>query len=1299
MQFTKDQQKAIEERKRNILVAAAAGSGKTRVLVERIIRQLIAGDLDVDELLVVTFTNAAAAEMRERIEGALNRELDGITDRQIAARLERQMILLTGADISTFHSFCQRVIRQHIESIDVDPKFRLASEQEMTLMKQDVLETMLEEKYERPERTEDLPAWEDFISFMDDYGDEKGDEIIKGAILKLHNFAQSQPFPEKWLQSQQKQKVETLANSPWLGAVIPEMKNGLMAVIAQYEELAALGRSQDDAAFAAAWAPYGELMQQDLVGLDAIREAFQVLALSPETEKWDELTQQVSKFSWGALRGKIYNDLKTLYPEVRQAFEERRKVVKDALTKFKDTYMKQTAAQMEEDMAANQQAVAVYAQLALDFGSALQAAKKERNVLDFNDLEHYALQILSAEDETGKVIPSEAAQALQEKYKSIMVDEYQDTNGVQETILNLIAREDNRFTVGDVKQSIYRFRLADPTLFQAKYDSFVEEPTADDKNMLITMKKNFRSRAEVLAPINFIFDQIMTREAAEIEYDDRNKLYPGADYPEHEHTLKGPMELDLILQEQTDAQEKKKAPVDTEAEDDSEEDLQGFKLEAQYIAQRIARLMEENPFVFDKDQGTYRPIAYRDIAVLLRAVSGKANILLETLRRSSIPAYANVDGGYFEAAEVRLMLALMKVLDNVRQDIPLAAVLASPIGGFSMEELTQIRLASETGDLYDGLLASFSVDSKLPPELAVRTAAFQADLARWRSYAVSYSVPELIWLLYRETGYYDYVGGLKGGLLRQANLRMLADRAADYERTNYRGLFRFLRFIENLQKRETDLSVARTLGASENVVQIMTIHRSKGLEFPVVIVADTAKGFNFKDLSSSFLMHKDLGIGVKIAQRSNVGRQIYKSLPWQSVATKIRADAKAEEMRILYVAMTRAREKLILIGSVKSKDMAKKFQKYCQYVEQEEAQLPTHAITGVKSYLDWVAMALSRHSAGEPLRQKAGLEGVVVALEQKIEPEARIKVNLCLAEDITTGKQAEEAVDELLQAASHLQPMPASPYQEQVEMMLGWQYEDKGLTSVPAKLTVTEIKRRFAAGEEPDEELSAAQQLIVMNEQEELEAVTDTSSLTFVEKAAADIETDWARPRFMQEARKTLSPMERGTVMHTVMQRLDFHGDLSYQGIKKQVADLETKGILPEGAGKVVYIKGIQGFFESPLGAQVKEARSLYRELPFSRMLKAKDFYPEVQEEDERVFTQGVIDLLVETAAGELILVDYKTDKMTNPDRIRRRYQVQLDMYRSAVEAILGRKVDRSYLYLLQNGSFVPMDTMVKGDD
>ena len=1285
MPYTKDQQKAIEERGRNILVAAAAGSGKTRVLVERIIRQLIAGELNVDELLVVTFTNAAATEMRERIEAALDKEIAASANPKITARLERQRVLLTGADICTFHSFCQRLIRQHIEAIDVDPKFRLGSEQELVLLKNDTLEALLEEKYERPLEAEKLPAWEAFVSFMDDYGDEKGDEEVKQAVLRLHAFAQSQPFPEIWLQKQQEEQGSTLSDSPWLTAAVPEMRNGLMAVIRQYEETAGLVRGIADPALAAAWSPYGELIQQDLAGLDAVREAFNVLEQNPDGEKWNELARQVSKFSWLAMRGKAYSDLKNLYPDIREQFNARRDAVKKALKKFADNYLNQEAGQIEEDIAANQQTAAIYAGLAVDFGRALQAAKKERNILDFNDLEHFALEILCT-SEHAELAPTNAALALREKYKSIMVDEYQDTNGVQEAILNLIARDNNRFTVGDVKQSIYRFRLADPYLFQAKYDSFPETPGKEDNNLLITMKQNFRSRREVLAPINFIFDQIMTRGAVEIEYDERSKLYPGADYPVHEHSfagVSGAMELDLI---QREPQEKDGS---TTKDEDDGEDLSGFNLEAAYIARRISRLMEQGYMVYDKDSGSYRPLAYRDIAVLMRAVSGKANILLEALRKNSVPAYADVDGGYFEAPEVRLILALLTVIDNVRQDIPLAAVLASPIGGFSMTELTKIRLASAAGDLYDGLLASFSLESGLPKKLAVRTAAFQEELARWRKFAVSHSVPELIWLLYRETGYYDYVGGLKEGLLRQANLRMLADRAAEFERSNYRGLFRFLRFIENLQKRDTDLAVARTLGASENVVRIMSIHRSKGLEFPVVIVADMAKKFNLRDAQGTFLLHKDLGIGVRIAQRSKAGRQIYKSLPWQAVAAKIRSESKAEEMRILYVAMTRAKEKLILTGVLPAKNVEKKAQEYCRYLDSGDNRLPDFAIAKADSYLDWVAAALSRHSEAAPLWEMAGISASG-GLEKELEPEAQIQINLYPEAEITDRTEKESRPDELLQAAASLSPMPPSPQRERVEGMLGWQYEDRGLSNVPAKLTVTEIKRRFAGQQAWDDEVPNARQLIVINDEDELEAVAADKPIA-TDSVKAD-EADWPRPRFMQEQKQTFSAMERGTIMHTVMQRLDFAGDVSFAGIQKQVASMEAKGILPEGAGKVVYIKGIQGFFTSEIGRLVQKAPQIYRELPFSRMLKAKDFYPEVQEDDEMVFTQGVIDLLVETANGELILIDYKTDRLTDTERIRQRYQIQLDMYKKAVEAILNRKVAQVYLYLLQNGSFVSMD-------
>ncbi|MBQ1614921.1 MAG: UvrD-helicase domain-containing protein, partial [Selenomonas sp.] len=434
MPYTNDQLAAIKARDRNILVAAAAGSGKTRVLVERIIRQLTAGELDVDELLVVTFTNAAAAEMRERIEGALARELAAAAKKEEAARLERQMVLLTGADICTFHSFCQRLIRQHIESLDVDPKFRLASEQELVLLKNDTLESLLEDKYERPLAAEQLPAWEEFISFMDDYGDEQGDDEVKKAILDLHNFAQSQPFPEKWLLSQQEGQGQSIADSPWLTAAVPEMRAGLMTVISEYEETAGLTAGTEDPALTAAWVPYAELIQQDLAGLDAIREAFNVLEHKPDAAKWDELARQVGKFSWTAMRGKVYSDLKNLYPDIREEFNARRDAVKKALKKFAENYLSQEAAQIEEDIAANHRAAAVYAGLALDFGRALQAAKKERNILDFNDLEHYALAILCTADDGAAIQPTETALALQAKYKSIMVDEYQDTNGVQEAI-------------------------------------------------------------------------------------------------------------------------------------------------------------------------------------------------------------------------------------------------------------------------------------------------------------------------------------------------------------------------------------------------------------------------------------------------------------------------------------------------------------------------------------------------------------------------------------------------------------------------------------------------------------------------------------------------------------------------------------------------------------------------------------------------------------------------------------------------------------------------------------------------
>lgn len=1263
MDYTKDQQKAIDVRGKNILVAAAAGSGKTRVLVERIIKQLMERELSIDELLVVTFTSAAAAEMRERIEGALQKRLLVEENAALTAWLERQTVLLTGADISTFHSFCQQVIRKNIEAVEVDPQFRLAGEQEMVLLKRDVLEDLLEKRYERPERAEDIPAWEAFLSFVDDYGNDRGDDVIYEAVLKLYAFSQSQPYPKVWLRRQQEvyETAESLFTTPWFQRILAATVQAVDACIRQYDKLTLLVGDAAPVELQEEWKPYVEVVQADIDQLEAVRGALRVCEKNPGPGCFDAVIDAAATVSWGRLAKKEFKPLKADYPEVRDKFDEARDKVKKGFGKIKEKYLLEREQELSNSIKRSGKAVKQYVQLVLDFMDELQAAKKERNILDFNDLEHFALEILCGDAERimqdkPEYVPTEAAISLREQYKAIMVDEYQDTNGVQEAILSLIARENNCFTVGDVKQSIYRFRLADPYLFQAKYDSFPEEAADGGKNQLITMKKNFRSRAEVLSPINFIFEQIMRRDAVEIEYDERSRLHPGADYPQAENTLTGPLELDILLGEKKEQKTK------------AAEALEGFELEAQHIANRIQQLMEEKPVVLDKETNTYRPLELRDIAVLLRAVQGKADVLLETLRKNGISAYADVGGGYFEASEVRIVLALLSVLDNARQDVPLASVLASPIGGFSMKELVEIRLAAEDGDLYDGLLASFSPDTKLSPKLAERTAAFQQELAAWRNYAISHSVPELIWMLYRETGYYDYVGSLKGGLLRQANLRMLADRAADYERTNYRGLFRFLRFIDDLKKRETDLSVARTLGASENVVRIMTIHKSKGLEFPVVILANAAKEFNLRDAQGIFLMHQQFGIGVKMAERSQTGRQIYNTMPWQAIADKIVDETKAEEMRILYVALTRAREKLIITGMLSPSQAENRAKAWGQLVAETDKRFSVQAVRQAKTYLDWIAPAIARHRDGAALREfmEASEETLLTA-----EADTRFAVQLIPAAEVKDNERQERDGDPLLEAVAALEPMPATEHKEQVENCLSWQYDMGGLDEVPAKLTVTEIKHRFAEQESMEDE-TAGQNLMVK-----------------LSEAEAKQDFEWPRPRFMQEARQGLSAAERGTIMHTAMQHLDLQGDRSFAGIQQQLERMELRGILQPGQKDVVYIKGIQGFVQSEIGERLRKAVNVWRELPFSRMLPAKRFYPQVESEEERVFTQGVIDLLFEEADGSLVLVDYKTDRSPDPEKALRRYRIQVDLYSEAVQAILNRPVKERYLYLLQSGQLV----------
>ena len=1281
MQYTDDQKKAIETRGRNILVAAAAGSGKTRVLVDRIIGRLLKQECNVDELLVVTFTNAAATEMRERIEKALQERLLQAESPEEVRRLDRQIVLLTGASISTFHVFCQRIIRQNIEAVDVDPQFRLAGEQEMVLMKREVLEEMLEEHYHEPERADyeeeedylaDHRDWQEFIAFADDYGNDHGDDRVYEAVLSLYEFSQSQPLPEAWLKRQvmafEDCDKESIWDTRWGGELWLRIEERRRAIARQADEFTSwlkTGALQeagvlDKAAVEAALVPYGEVLQTTLASLDDILQVGQ---------DWEALQGAFASFAPGKLTGgNKFKPLRDDYPALRASFDARNAALKEAVKALGGDYFGCSEAEVLAMLTDCGPTVRRFVALTLDFMAALRRAKQERNVLDFNDLEHYALQVLCADEEglleePARFVPSEAALACREKFKEVMVDEYQDTNSVQEAILSLVTRPRCRFTVGDVKQSIYRFRLANPYLFQRQYDSFPLVPGEQEENQLITMRQNFRSRSEVLAPVNFIFDQVMHREPLEIEYDEQSRLYPGAEFPLAEGTLPMGVELDIVL---CGGKAKEK-----EGEAEAEE-LTGFALEARQIARRIEEMKARGYKVFEG--GKYRPLMYRDIAVLMRAVKGKAEVLLEALRKSSIPAYADVNGGYFKAPEVSLMLDLLAIVDNARQDIPLASVLASPLGGFAMDELAKIRLASEEEDLYGALLMAQEMESGLSPELVAKAAAFQARLAQWRSFVVSHSVPELIWKLYRETGYYDYVGGLKGGLLKQANLRMLADRAADYERTNFRGLFRFLRFIEELKKRETDLSAARTLGESEDVVRIMSIHKSKGLEFPVVFVSDLGKGFNLQDAKGTFLYHQELGIGPQLVERSKAGRQQYQSLPWKLIQQRLTAESKAEELRVLYVAMTRAKEKLILTGSVKCEEekLPGKAALWCSSVGKSEPALPVETLARAGCAFDWLLPAIARHKDGRQLREMAELPEEMLDWGLTLEPGAAFKVSFLSASEIQGEDEDQEKIDDLIEAVRQGVPMPDTPRKQEVRARLGWRYDDRGLGQVPAKVSVTELKSRSW-------------------QESQVEEVFPAVDLLPGARSLAAGEEEWTRPAFLRQKveKKQFTAAERGTLMHTALQHIDFAGESSFPAVRRQLEAMEASGLLQPGESKAIDGGKIVNLLASPLGERLRRCRHIYREQPFCRLLPAVRFYPEVKDPEATVFLQGVIDLLFEDEQGRLVLVDYKTDRGLTADQARERYKTQLGLYREVVEKLLSRQVDECYLYLLQNGLMV----------
>ena len=1230
--WTDEQQQAIDTRKCNLLVAAAAGSGKTAVLVERIIKIITNEEntVDIDKLLVVTFTSAAAAEMRERIAAAISKALEKNPN---SKNLQKQLTLLSRANITTMHSFCLDVIKNYFYTIDLDPSFRIADETEITLMKNEIIEDIFEELYEEDN--------EYFKGLVEAYSTAKDDEKLKDIILNLYKFSMSGPWPESWLIEKAEEfninTLEELDKTKWVEILKDNIRVEVEGFINMYHKAI-------------------ELIS-DTEGLEAYLDTFRG-DLECLENVYESLNYGLSEI-YAALNGVVFTKLKTVRKSA--VFDENAqgtvKSIRDTVKKKVKSLIEDSFTFTPEESLQGIKDVYPYmkelSRITLDFLDKFNEKKREKNLLDFNDLEHLCLKILIDRDENNNIIPSGVAEHFKEFFDEVLVDEYQDSNNVQETIIDLVSRKNsddpNVFMVGDVKQSIYRFRQAKPELFLDKYSRY---PLASGgKERKIQLYKNFRSRDEVLRGVNFIFKMVMSNVVGELEYTDDEALHLGATFLENQEEdseVGGSIELHIIDKSGNEAEE----VVEEELQESEEEEVDAISLEAKLVSKRIKELFEVKDGkrfkVFDKETKEYRDVKYKDIVILLRATKNWSEIFLDELGAEGIPVYADTGSGYFESIEIRTIMSLLKIIDNPLQDVPMIAVLKSPIMGFTAEELSEIRLLNKEKYFYEIIKDIYDEEYEVSDTLKAKCNKVISDLEKWRNKTIYTPIDEFIWYLYMDTAYYGYVGAMPNGTLRQANLKILFQRAKQYESTSFKGLFNFITFINKLRKSSGDMGSAKILGENEDVVRIMSIHKSKGLEFPIVFTCGIGKQFNLMDLSNSILFHEELGFGPDFVNLKN--RNSYSTLAKEAIKKRIRLETLSEEMRILYVAFTRAKEKLIITGA--TRDLDKSIKNWVSAASLDEnIILPSEVLKG-KSYLDWIAMAICKHRQGEELREQCGASRELI-----VDDFSNWDVQMWRKSDILGDKNL-DPVDKIEENTLNITATNISVDKE-IKRRLGYKYQYEEGSILPSNVSVSDLKRKDLQYEDEAETLE------VFREKEII------------------------KPKFLQEE-KGFTAAEKGTLMHYVMLRLDFDRVGSVAEIKKQIEELVLNKSLTEKEAKVIRYTKIFNFFKSDLGKRIlkahEEGRMVHRELPFFTEISSLDINPELNKEiyqNEKIRLQGIIDGFFKEEDG-IVLFDYKTDYLEegNEDEIIERYMVQMKYYKEALEKVTESRVKEVYLYL-----------------
>ena len=1344
--WTQEQQNVIDSRGGNLLVAAAAGSGKTAVLVERIIQMILNSDLkiDIDKLLVVTFTNAAASEMRERIGDAISKKLDENPEDE---HLQDQLVLLNKASITTIHSFCLEVIKSNFHKINLDPNFRIGDETECSLMKLEAIDETFDILYEQND--------EEFCYLVDCYAEKRGDSNLQNLILSIYSFVMASPYPKVWLKESAEDFNITddfdFARSKWAKAILETVKI----------QMEGIEKSLCKAI-------------EDVYGIDELVTFTDKLKIEYEKIKeilyacdtsWSDAYRQISSMTFeNYAKGvkRIPKDAPSYIKEEKDKAKKIRDNAKKSIEKIKTSVFNKNYDDLKDEIKFLYPIVKSLSDVVLMFEQIYSQKKRDKGIIDFNDIEHFALQILTETDENGdfvfdeegKNIPSDIALEYREKFYEIFIDEYQDSNQVQEVILSTIAKqkEPNRFMVGDVKQSIYRFRQAKPEIFLQKYATY--DTDLSSKYKKIMLYKNFRSRKEVVDSVNYIFEHIMSKNLGEIDYNEEEKLNLGANFEEVEDEkiiLGGATEIHLM--------EKKVPEVeDPDEEEEEGEDLDASQIEARMVGKIIRDIMRPNENgeimqVFDKKLETYRNVEYKDIVILLRATSAWAPVFAEELINMDIPTYADMGQGYFETMEIQVIMSFLKVIDNPMQDIPLIAILRSPIYGFTPEDFIDIRItdkkvsfyeamrmfvgekidlsnaeeqdiaedeiSDDTGNeiidvninkensyvdadmddyyqninyedfeyeneefiyndevIYESYINEnveddliYEINSNIEgdeesqkSELELKVRRFLDDLKELQEKSMYMSTDEFLWYIYTNSGYYAYCGALPGGSQRQANLRILFERAKQFEETSFKGIFNFINFISKLKKSNSDMGSAKTLGENANVVRIMSIHKSKGLEFPIVICSGMGRNFNTMDFRKDVLYHHELGYGPQIVDFER--RISYPSIAKEALKCKINIENISEEMRILYVALTRAKEKLIITSSIK--DIEQNMHKWSSNISTEK-MVSKYDILNGKNYMDWMMPAIIKHKDLEDIRETYNLSTSI-----SMEDESKWSVKTWNRDDMDFEKHEKEGIREVLNTMDLSQH--DTEYYEQIEKKLNFEYPYLGVVKKAASISVTEIKKR----------------------QEEYEEQEDSLGL-YKHK------TTLKKPKFLSESQKSekITGARRGTIVHLIMEVLDFEKVNTESEIKAQIQDLVKRRIITEKESQVLSPRKIMRFFKSPIAKRMLSSKFVKREQKIYTQIKMNDIYlnDEIFKnnretyENESVMLRGVIDLYFEEDDG-LVILDYKTDFVdkNNKKEIIHKYKKQIEIYADVLSKLTGKKVKEKYLYLFGIDEQVKVD-------